>query len=63
MVAAPFKQCGDPIKGYTTANYANASIKDLCRTTANLAEATPNAHTTYPSKTPGERGYYYSSQF
>ncbi|GHT04154.1 hypothetical protein AGMMS49525_10190 [Bacteroidia bacterium] len=46
-------------KTYTTANYDNTGLKDLCWTTTNLAEVTSNAITTFPGQTPGERGYYY----
>ncbi|GHT04274.1 hypothetical protein AGMMS49525_10450 [Bacteroidia bacterium] len=51
--------CGTPFKGYNTANYSNAGLTDLCWTTTNIAESTANSVDTYPSKTLGERGYYY----
>ncbi|GHT00983.1 hypothetical protein AGMMS49525_00570 [Bacteroidia bacterium] len=55
----PWK-CGDPILGYTTANYANTGLYDLCWTTTNLAETTANSIDTYPGHNAGERGYYYA---
>ncbi|GHT03576.1 hypothetical protein AGMMS49525_08890 [Bacteroidia bacterium] len=58
IVTTPWK-CGDLIKTYTTANYNNTGIDNLCWTTTNLAEVTPNVVTTYPGETAGERGYYY----
>ncbi|GHV10197.1 hypothetical protein FACS1894162_3080 [Bacteroidia bacterium] len=57
-VNVPPWKCGDPIKGYTTANYNNTGIDDLCWTTQNIAEGTAY-YTSYPGKLPGERGYYY----
>ncbi|GHT04045.1 hypothetical protein AGMMS49525_09960 [Bacteroidia bacterium] len=56
----PWK-CGDLIKGYPTANYANTTdnLNKVCWTTRNIAEITPNAITAYPGKLTGERGYYY----
>ncbi|GHT03143.1 hypothetical protein AGMMS49525_07750 [Bacteroidia bacterium] len=60
--------CGmHPIKGYTTANYNNPGIEDLCWTTQNIAEGTAS-YDTYiddtgtitPAPTKGERGYYYA---
>ncbi|GHT04549.1 hypothetical protein AGMMS49525_11030 [Bacteroidia bacterium] len=57
-VAATFK-CGDPIKGYTTANYTNTGIENLCWTTKNIAEVTTNSIDTYSGETAGLRGYYY----
>ncbi|GHV10192.1 hypothetical protein FACS1894162_3060 [Bacteroidia bacterium] len=61
-VVAPWK-CGDLIKTYTTANYNNSGIDNLCWTTQNIAEGTA-AFDTYggtatPTPTIGERGYYY----
>ncbi|GHV12242.1 hypothetical protein FACS1894162_8220 [Bacteroidia bacterium] len=55
---APFP-CGTPIKGYTTANYSNTPIKDLCWTTQNIAEGTA-AYTDYDSGAESGRGWYYS---
>ncbi|GHT01419.1 hypothetical protein AGMMS49525_02080 [Bacteroidia bacterium] len=64
-VAAPFKQCGDPIKGYPTANYANTlnDLDKICWTTQNIAEGTA----AYQSYNPGGgldehsgRGWYYT---
>ncbi|GHV09501.1 hypothetical protein FACS1894162_0180 [Bacteroidia bacterium] len=55
---APWK-CGDLINGYTTANYNNPGLTNLCWTTTNLAEVTPNVVTTYTGHAAGERGYYY----
>ncbi|GHT07569.1 hypothetical protein AGMMS49525_16720 [Bacteroidia bacterium] len=53
----PWK-CGDLIKTYTTANYNNTGLENLCWTTTNLAEGTA-ASTTYPGHSPGELGWYY----
>ncbi|GHT04117.1 hypothetical protein AGMMS49525_10110 [Bacteroidia bacterium] len=53
----PWK-CGDRILGYTTANYNNAGIENLCWTTQNIAVDTAWI-TTYPGHDPGERGFYY----
>ncbi|GHT06276.1 hypothetical protein AGMMS49525_14410 [Bacteroidia bacterium] len=59
-------KCGEPIKGYTTANYNNPGLEDLCWTTQNIAEGVAT-YDTYidmtgaivPPPTKGERGYYY----
>ncbi|GHT02542.1 hypothetical protein AGMMS49525_06190 [Bacteroidia bacterium] len=53
----PWK-CGNLIKTYTTANYNNTGLENLCWTTQNLAEGTA-AGTTYSGQSPGERGWYY----
>ncbi|GHV12086.1 hypothetical protein FACS1894162_7970 [Bacteroidia bacterium] len=55
---APWK-CGDLINGYTTANYNNPGLTNLCWTTTNLAEVTPNVVTTFTGHAAGERGFYY----
>ncbi|GHT04127.1 hypothetical protein AGMMS49525_10120 [Bacteroidia bacterium] len=65
-VVAPPK-CGYLIKGYTTANYNNSGLTNLCWTTQNIAENTA-AYKTYvdatgsitPAPNEGERGYYYA---
>ncbi|GHT01970.1 hypothetical protein AGMMS49525_04350 [Bacteroidia bacterium] len=58
--------CGRPIKGYSTANYNNPGLEDLCWTTQNIAEGTATYYTYVddtgtitPAPTKGERGYYY----
>ncbi|GHT08213.1 hypothetical protein AGMMS49525_17420 [Bacteroidia bacterium] len=53
----PWK-CGKPIKGYTTANYSNTPIKDLCWTMTNIAEGTP-AFSTFDGGAQSGRGWYY----
>ncbi|GHT09244.1 hypothetical protein AGMMS49525_18270 [Bacteroidia bacterium] len=54
---APWK-CGDLIKSYTTANYNNTGLIDLCRTTTNIAES-GFSYDSYLGQIVGERGYYY----
>ncbi|GHT06736.1 hypothetical protein AGMMS49525_15320 [Bacteroidia bacterium] len=63
-IVAPFK-CGDLIKTYTTANYGNTPIKDLCWTTQNIKEGTASFDTYVDASlssapTAGERGFYYT---
>ncbi|GHT02691.1 hypothetical protein AGMMS49525_06550 [Bacteroidia bacterium] len=59
--------CGKPFKGYTTANYSNPDLENLCWTTQNIAEGSASYDTYYdgsgtisPSPTKGQRGYYYA---
>ncbi|GHT06471.1 hypothetical protein AGMMS49525_14770 [Bacteroidia bacterium] len=59
----PFK-CGSLIKGYTTANYSNAGLTDLCWTTQNIAEGVAASQIFYPGGGVDEhsgRGWYYTS--
>ncbi|GHT01159.1 hypothetical protein AGMMS49525_01150 [Bacteroidia bacterium] len=56
-------RCGFPIKGYSTANYNNTGIDDLCWTTQNIAEGTASYTTYNPGGGADEhsgRGWYYS---
>ncbi|GHT06237.1 hypothetical protein AGMMS49525_14320 [Bacteroidia bacterium] len=56
----PWK-CGDLIKTYTTANYNNTGIEDLCWTTQNIAEGIPTTTSYDPGATSPQsgRGWYY----
>ncbi|GHT01580.1 hypothetical protein AGMMS49525_02720 [Bacteroidia bacterium] len=51
-------RCGLPIKGYTTANYSNPGLENLCRTTQNIAEGTA-AYYDYNGGAQSGRGWYY----
>ncbi|GHT04346.1 hypothetical protein AGMMS49525_10600 [Bacteroidia bacterium] len=55
--------CGiHPIKGYTTANYSNPGLENICWTTQNIAEGTAE-YQIYDQGGPNEnsgRGWYYS---
>ncbi|GHT05682.1 hypothetical protein AGMMS49525_13250 [Bacteroidia bacterium] len=59
----PWK-CGNLIKTYTTASYANPGLTGLCWTTQNIAEGVASydtyGGTATPAPTTGQRGYYYA---
>ncbi|GHT00953.1 hypothetical protein AGMMS49525_00470 [Bacteroidia bacterium] len=57
----PFK-CGNLIKTYTTANYGNPGLENLCWTTQNIAEGVAASQIYYPFGGVNEhsgRGWYY----
>ncbi|GHT01520.1 hypothetical protein AGMMS49525_02460 [Bacteroidia bacterium] len=55
-------KCGGVISGYTTANYSNTGLQNLCWTTQNITQL-PASYTTYndsPYPSAGYHGYYYA---
>ncbi|GHT03433.1 hypothetical protein AGMMS49525_08480 [Bacteroidia bacterium] len=60
VVYAPWL-CGHPIKGYTTANYGNPGLENLCWTTQNIAEGSPSSQSYDPGGANRTgRGWYYT---